>query len=270
MNSQNTKKPTKAMRLWKNIFVLTVSLGIVFPILGKAESIEESHQWVGDNCLSVTNRPFSHFLDTQGTLHKPPLFFPHVKDYQGWTDNPQTNFALVDYAGLANKYIKDKTGHSIGTKVNGFILECALPNGKAQITVNLLTTRALGFAHSVQDLEGNNFNFLETPTNFGVKAQEVIAGKKPAIGPVIFSVTFSISTPGARLPDLLDVINVEPKNKYAPIKMSFKSTTFGKCPSGIKARLDVHQVASTNDSNALVFTKEKVKIVDSNGDQCEG
>lgn len=149
-----------------------------------------------------------------------------------------------------------------------FVLKGALPNGKAQITVNLLTTRALGFAQSVKDLDGNTF--LETPTNFGVKAQEVIAGKKPSIGPVIFSVTFSISTPGARLPDLLDVINDKPENKYAPIKMSFKSTTFGKCPSGIKARLEVHQVAATNDSDALVFTKEKVKIIDSNGGQCDG
>lgn len=92
----------------------------------------------------------------------------------------QINFALVDYAGLANKYIKNQTGHSIGTKVNDFVMECALPDGRAQVTVNIITTKALGFAQSIKDLAENNFDFLNTPTIFGAKDQEVVTGKKPS------------------------------------------------------------------------------------------
>ncbi len=269
MNTQSTEKSIKATNGWKNVVVLTAALAILLPILGKASSIEKSNSLVGDKkCLSITNRPLSHFLDTQGTLNNPPQFFPDVKDYVGWADNPQINFALIDYAGLANKYIKDKTGHSIGTKVNGFIIECALPDGKAQITVTLLTTKALGFAQSIDEINKSSFN--ETRAIFGTKVVDVVEEKKePSVGPVILSTTFSISAPGANLPDLLDVIIFNPAI-YAPIKMSFTSTTFGKCFDGTKARLDVHQVASTNDLNELVFTKEKVDILDEKGSNCRG
>jgi len=242
----------------------------MFPITVKASSLEKSNSQVNyKECIDVSHRPLSHFLDNQGTLNNPPLFFPGVKDYVGWTDNnPQTTFALVDYAGLANKYIKNQTGHSMGTKVSGFIIECALSDGRAQVTVNIIATKALGFAQSIDELVKNNFDFLNTPTIFGAKAQEVIAGKKPSVGPVLFSISFSIPTPGASLPDLIDVINLDSNNKYAPVKLNFKSTTFGKCANGMKARLEVHQIASTNDLNALIFTKEKVEITDSKGGKC--
>ena len=78
-----------------------------------------------------------------------PQYFPPVKDYVGWADAALTTFALVDYAGLANEYIKAQTGHSLGTEVKGYVLECALASGRAQITVALFTTNALGFAQSV-------------------------------------------------------------------------------------------------------------------------
>ena len=266
MNTQNSKKSMEATNGWKNTFILTILLGILFPAVGKADSIESANPLIDDNCISVTSRPLSHFLNTQGTLNNPPQFFPVVKDYAGWAGGDGVNFALVDYAGLANKYIKANSEHSIGTKVNGFVLECALPNGKAQITVQLLTKKALGFAQSIEDLANNEFNFLNTPTIFGAKAQDVVNGEKPATGLASLSTTFSIAAPGADLPDFIDVV-FNPAS-YAPVKMNFKSITFGKCSNGRKARLNVHQVGSTNDQNVLVFTKEKVDIVDEKGGDC--
>lgn len=272
MSIQNSTKSLIATCSWKNIFVISTLLISMFPITVKASSLEKSNSQVNyKECIDVSHRPLSHFLDNQGTLNNPPLFFPGVKDYVGWTDNnPQTTFALVDYAGLANKYIKNQTGHSVGTKVNGFIIECALSDGRAQVTVNIITTKALGFAQSIDELVKNNFDFLNTPTIFGAKAQEVIAGKKSSIGSVLFSISFLIPQAGANLPDLLDVINPDSDNKYkyAPIKLNFKSTIFAKCANGKKARLEVHQIASTNELNALIFTKEKVEITDSKGSKC--
>jgi|CXWL01.1.fsa_nt_gi hypothetical protein len=250
-----------AIQQWKLMLVFTAALAILFPLSGKADSL------IDDSCINVTKRPLSDFLNAQGTLNDPPQFFPPVKDYSGWTDVDFINFALVDYAGLADKYIQAQTGHSIGTKVHGVVLECTLPNGKTQVSVTLFTTRALGFAQSIQDLDNNNFDFLNTPTIFGAKAQDVVNGAKPATGSVDLSTTFSISAPGTSLPDLIDVVSNPAA--YAPVKISFKSSTRGKCTNGeAGAHLDVHQVGATNESNELVFQEEKVSINGKKGSNC--
>ena len=69
-----------------------------------------------------------------------------------------------------------------------------------------------------------------------------------------------ISNPGADLPDWVDVINNP--GDYAPVKMNFLSHTIGKRPDGTKAKLTVHQVAETDESDALVFSKEVVDLED--------
>jgi hypothetical protein len=110
-------------------------------------------------CVTATNRPLSDFLDAQGTLNDPPQFFPPVKDYVGWADGGFEVFALVDYAGLANTYIKSATGVSLGTNVVGYVKECGLADGKTLVTVGIFTTRALGFAQSIEALTENEFDF---------------------------------------------------------------------------------------------------------------
>jgi hypothetical protein len=243
------------MKTWRNVAVSVVALlAVLFPTVGEAK---------GKDCES---RSLSDFLDAQGTLDDPPLFFPPVKDYAGWADGKFITFALIDYAGLANNYIDDQTGQSLGTEVSGSVTECALADGTARITVSLFTSRALGFAQSLEDLANNNFDFLNTPTTFGAKAQDVVNGADAAVGPVTLFTTFSISAPGANLPDLLDVIGNPAQ--YAPVKVSIKSTTCGKRPDGSEARLDVHQMASTNNADELVFSVEHVKIVSAHGGKC--
>jgi hypothetical protein len=251
---------TQDMKHWRNVVIALVALlAVLFPMLGEADPL------VGTHC---TTRPLSDFLNAQGTLNNPPQFFPPVKDYVGWADGPLITFALVDYAGLANEYIKAQTGHSLGTKASGLVVECKLADHTAQITVALSTTRALGFAQSIQDLINNNFDFLNTPTIFGAKAQDVVDGADAAVGPVTLLTTFSISAPGAPLPDFLDVVNNT--GNYAPVKLNFTSTAFGKCSNGRKALLHVHQVPSTNDQNALIFSIETVEVVDTDGGNCGG
>lgn len=208
-----------------------------------------------------TDRPLSDFLDAQGTSS---TFFPPVKDYVGWVDGEFITFALVDYAGLADKYIKQKTGDSLGTEVRGIVTEKPADDGKAQVKVVLSTTNALGFAQSIEDLEANDWDFLNTPTIFGAKAQDVVKeGAEPVVGQAILLTTFTISEPGADLPDLVDVIFDNPGD-YAPVKVSFKFTTVERRPDGTKARLKVHQVGYFDE--AWDWSKEKVEIVNIDDD----
>ena len=256
------------IKSWRNIvFSVMALLAVLFPILGEAVPMGKAGPLVvplvGKNCV---NRSLSDFRKAQGTTSQ---FFPPVKDYVGWTDGKLITFALVDYAGLANRYINNKksTGHSLGTTVTGSVIQCELPDGKAQIRVALSTTKALGFAQSIADLDANNWDFLKTPTIFGAKAHDVVKGANSAVGPATLFTTFSISAPGAVLPDLVDVLVNNPAN-YAPVTLSFMSTTCGRYPDGRKARLDVHEMASTNKDNELVFSVEHVKVVDAQGGNC--
>jgi hypothetical protein len=267
MKTQDTKHGRNV------VIALAVLLAVLLPLRGEAGSL------VAQPC---TTRPLSHFLTAQGTLNIPPQFFPPVKDYVGWADavDPETQlpttFTLVDYAGLANEYLTAQTGYSLGTKVRGLVVECPRADGTAQIAVALFTTRALGFAQSIAALADNNFDFLNTPTLFGAKAVSgaedpgtgVVDGADAAVGPVTLVTTFAIAAPGAPLPDFLDVVfNPAP---YAPVTLHFSSTTFGRCSDGTPARLDVHQVAATNDQKALVFSRETVEVVDTEGGHCGG
>lgn len=258
---------TRGTKNWRSVVVsFSVLLALAAPMPGEAGSMEDAAGLlVGKGCLRISTRPLSDFLKAQGTLPG-PQFFPPVKNYVGWADNPFVTFALVDYAGLANEYIKEQTGQSLGTKASGVVLECKRANGRAQIAVALLTMRASGFAQSFEDLDENGFDFANTPTIFGAKTVDVVAGADAAVGPVVLLTTFSISAPGAALPDFLDVVNnIAP---YAPIKLSFTSTTFGKCSDGTRARLDVHQVAASNDEDELVFSREIVELTDRDGGDC--
>jgi hypothetical protein len=193
-----------------------------------------------------------------------------VPDYVGWGDNPFTTFGLVDYAGLAARYVKLRTGTSLGTEVTCLVTEGALADGSVEISVALVTTNALGFAQDADDLADHHFKFLNTPTNFGAKAQDVVKGAEPALGPAALDASFRIAKPGDPLPDLLDVVNAP--CKYVPVSLSFDSSTFGERPDGRGARLRIFQVGSLDTKaceadpqpTSLIFTKEAVTITPSN------
>lgn len=195
----------------------------------------------------VKLRPLSDFLTTQGTT---ATFFPPVPDYGGWTNGEFTTFALVDYAGLANEYL----GGGIGTKVKGLVAERRLPDGRAQINVVLHTTRAVGFAQSIEDLAANGFDFDSTPTIFGSKVKDIEHGAPAAVGPATLNVSFMIAAPGAPLPNLIDVLNASAD--YAPVKLQFKSTSVDRS----HAQLRIQQNASTDATGSLIFTTEVIEI----------
>lgn len=239
--------------------------------MGNAGIMGQPRLQADPDCVTVTNRPLSDFLSAQGTLNDPPAFFPPVKDYVGWVDGGVEVFALVDYAGLANASIKSATGVSLGTNVVGYVKECGLADGKTLVTVGIFTTRALGFAQTVEALDQNGFDFGGTPAFFGVKAADVRRPGAAAAGPASLTATFAIEEPGGLLPDMVDVLYNNPAG-YAPLSFSFTSSTFGDCTGdarrGRKARLDVHQAGATDDAGIMVYTAEKVEVTEADGGNC--
>ncbi|HKZ57842.1 MAG TPA: hypothetical protein VJ024_09085 [Thermodesulfovibrionales bacterium] len=208
--------------------------------------------------MGLTQRPLSDFLNAQGTTN---TFFPHVPDYVGWTDGEFVNFALVDYAGLADKYLIENCDTTVGTTVTGLIKERELPDGnKAEIRVKLHTKNAMGFAQLIEDIIANDFKFNKTDTIFGNKTKDVCEGEPAAVGEAKLDITFIIEEPGAVLPDLLDVVTTP--SIYHPVTLEFKSTTFDGA-----AYLVVHQKATSvvdNDNLVYLFyTEEVVEIMGS-------
>lgn len=234
MSVENEKKSIKNTILWKSSLVVLALLVSLFRILGEAAPLGQAGSQAAIPPLQVTTRPLSEFLDAQGTTS--PKFFPPVANYVGWTDNPATLFALIDYAGLADDYL----GGQLGTQVTGSVTETELPDGRAQVTVNLFTTNALGFAQSVADLENHKFKFKNTPTIFGNKAKDVRQGAEAAVGQSSFFVTFTIASPGAPLPDLVDVLVNHPE-EFGTIDVDFTATIPGRCEHGTRAVLHVVQ-----------------------------
>jgi hypothetical protein len=185
----------------------------------------------------------------------------------GWADGELITFALADYAGLANDYIKDQR-HTLGTEVRGYVIECELADDKAQITLALLTTKALTFAQSIEDLVENNFDFLNTPTIFGAKAQDVVdENAKPALATTFFHVTFMNSPLLAPLPDLVQLIN-DPKKGQLPLEFEFSAIARGKDAEGGDAELRVVQVCEqVKVKDGQTCSMEIVEIQALNGEE---
>lgn len=187
-----------------------------------------------------------------------------MPDYVGWTDGSFTTFALVDYAGVADAYVQGQPGYGnwqpwMLDSENSSVLECPLPDGKAEIRVHLSSDNAMGFAQSIDALTTSGFDFLNTPTIFGDKVQGVPG--KWAFGSADLKTTFTIpALGGAALPDYYAVINERNntgKLTYGPVTLDFQSAIQEPASGCLK----VHEVASTSPNGKnLVFSTEIVEI----------
>lgn len=146
----------------------------------------------------ATQRPLSDFISTQGSTN---IFIPPLPDFIGWTNNnPQTLFVSVDYTGLGASYLASHGGPSLGTQVSGTVSERPLADGRAQVSVNLHTDRALTWAIPLPA------NDLATdPLYFGYRGTDLLAD--PSLNPALSSsdlqAVFINTAPGAPLPDLV-------------------------------------------------------------------
>jgi len=105
--------------------------------------------------------------------------------------------ASVDYAGLAEAYVKQASGGaiSLGTSFSGRVIERRLRDGRAQMTVLLFTKNALAWVAEGCDFLGALL--------FGNRAADVISEATPALADSFLQFVFSNTAPGAPLPDLI-------------------------------------------------------------------
>jgi len=144
-------------------------------------------------------RPLSDWLSAQGTTD---VFFPPVPDLvgQGNCDDPPLQplrFALSDYTGSFNAWIKSVNGPDLGTTVSGTVTEVPLADGRARVHV---VTHARNALTTVWD---DSVSF-PGPIIFGRSAAEVAAGMTGyALGDNDMELTFINNAPGAPLPNLV-------------------------------------------------------------------
>ena len=134
----------------------------------------------------------SHYIadTTEGSCF---LFVPPVANYNGWAD-PKGRSASFDYAGLADVAL----GGRLGTTISGSIEEIPQSDGTAIVKIVLHTDHALAFA-----VDGFDFN---GPLLFGNRVAEILAGAQPSVGSCTLELTFRNSAPGAKLPDIEELL----------------------------------------------------------------
>jgi hypothetical protein len=185
---------------------------------------------------TATQRPLSDFLDAQGTQ---ATFFPPVSDYIGWGSirnarSPVVYFTLIDYAGLANKWLIAQGKPDLGTEITGNVVEKALKDGSAEVSVTLKTRNALAWAAPFTET-------FDAPAIFGATAADVDAGATPALADVEFRITFSNTEPGAPLPDLIEVFY---SGDYQISNYAFQAHAKGEYCNGETGSMTVSQTGA--------------------------
>lgn len=199
----------------------------------------------------TTNRPLSDFLSTQGSTS---TFFPPIPDYVGWIDNPNTTFALVDYAGLAANYLAAHGGPSLGTTITGGVTETRLPDGTFEVAVTASAQNALAWASPYPG------NFQTDPTIFGSRANELLSN--PALPIALVSsqlkVTFITTAAGAPIPDLSGPVPYNLKN------LKFSANGAGPVPGGGTKKITIIQTGNFasgfHGANGDGYPAEKITI----------
>jgi hypothetical protein len=219
--------------------------------------------------MPVAIRPIADFTSTQGTTN---LFIPPVPDFIAWANNnPQTLFASVDYAGLANSWLVANGGPNLGTQVSGTVTDRPQKDGRSIVTVVLHTTNANTW---VVPLPGD---VAADPLVFGYRAQDLAANPSltPALSESHLQAEFMNTGVGAPLPDLVNAFILGNALPGQELRMlSFRSSGSGPLraafgvPDGTPGTLAVTQTglfqAGFHGAVGDAFPAEKV-ILKANG-----
>jgi len=154
------------------------------------------------------SRPFSDFLDAQGSLLRPdgrPVI-------TGWIDESFSYLSVVDATGKLGAWIESHGGPTIGTTVRGTVMERELEDGTAEVVVNEEFTNAYAFTRSLAGLIVHGYPALELAGH--PERQPVLAGG-------FLQIKFHLSSPGAPIPDLFQTEDQELSS------LSFRAQAFG-------------------------------------------
>ena len=170
---------------------------------------------------------------------------PPVPNFFSWTDPDSELNLSIDYAGLA-----DETCNGVaGTTFSGRIKEKLLPDGRAEVTVELFTLDAMTFVAKS--------DIALDPVVFGVRWEDAggdcVLNGAPVLGSSMLKVTLINTAPGAPLPDLIQlVVAPEPGQELRAISIHAEAT-------GTSARAETNQVAKLKNGEPR-FSVEKVIV----------
>ena len=188
----------------------------------------------------VTQRPIEDFLAAQGTFCFPDgqggcLLFtdPPVPNFLAFRQSEPERCAVVDYAGLANRWLEQRSGGaiSLATTVDGtvterpveFQFEFGLFVGR-EIHVRLHARNALTWV-----VEG--CTLASDALLFGQHAPEVLAGADAALGEALLEFMYLDgefgSEPGGPLADLVQLLAF-PLGEQAIIALRFRASANGE------------------------------------------
>ncbi len=173
-------------------FVALASMCAMSPRVASAQPVERS---------------FVEFLAAQGTSCLPDglggclSLNPPLPNMLVWTDTDDGYCALVDYAGLAARYVAQASGGTIeiGTRIQGRVTESPNDDGTTDLTVTLSADDVL-----VWVVQG--CNVTSGPVVFGRGLNDVLEGATPALGSAMLRVKFQDQWPWRPLPDLFQIL----------------------------------------------------------------
>ena len=190
---------------------------------------------------STTVLPISAFLAQQG--HDAFFTYPTgVPDEQGWnnstfdpgaTPTDPDRLILVDYAGVAAKWLNQNYGINLHTTVTGFVTETPVgSSGLMEVSLDLEATNALTWVANVDGIDANQKGSVPTmPLELGYRADELVGHpeRRPALSDVHLQETW-VEQVGADLPDLARLN--EDFAKFAPPGFSYERFDFQSWGTG--------------------------------------
>jgi hypothetical protein len=196
---------------------------------------------------NAVERPISDFVSAQGSTNG---FLPPIPDFVGWSDNPpngcnSTQFASVDYAGVAAAWRVASGGPSFGTQVSGSVTERPLADGRADVLVVLHTKNAITWVEALPPVD-----FANDPPTFGYKANALLTDPSltPALSTSLLQVEFTNPAMGDPLPDIVTAFILgEALPGQSLLTLSFRASGAGPLhanfgvPEGTPGRLAVSQ-----------------------------
>jgi hypothetical protein len=190
---------------------------------------------------STTILPISAFVAQQG--HDAFFTYPTgVPDSQGWnnsvfdpgaTPTDPTRLIMVDYAGVAAKWLNQNYGINLHTAITGFVTETPVgSSGLMEVSLDLEATNALTWVANINGINSNAQGAVPTlPLEFGYRADELVGHpeRHPALSNVHMQETW-VENVGADLPDVARLN--EDYAKFAPPGFSYERIDFQSWGTG--------------------------------------
>jgi hypothetical protein len=180
------------------------------------------------NAQGARQRPFSDWLNAQESSCNQFVIW--------WIPQDFSTMAFADYTGKFGACMQNAGGPALNTVVNGTVSERDLPDGTAEILVNVHFTNTLAYA---RDLTQG-----DAPLILGYYPSELIGHpeNRPGLASGYLQAKFIIEHPGDPLPDLVftNVLSIAARiNANGPLRAEFG------VPEGTPGKFVVSQTGLT-------------------------